>query len=103
MVPIGRTKEQVIGPAVPDKIKDSSHHVLETGMIFYYFIELVKSSDRNRLLGLANDDAAAEISKFKSQVPTRAVATARATVLLAANSGSVSSSAGLFCKHQRSC
>lgn len=38
---------------MPDKIKDSSHHVLETGMIFYYFIELVKSSDRNRLLGLA--------------------------------------------------
>lgn len=41
------------GPApAPDKVKDYSHHVLELGLTYVYFLKLCKMPNRDRMLAL---------------------------------------------------
>ena len=43
---------QVLRARDPDKVKDYAHYCLEVGLTFHYFTELLKTPDRERILGL---------------------------------------------------
>ena len=51
-IPIAPQRVETVKDLKPDRIKNYGHHVLEVGMTFKYFLELVKTPDRQKLLGL---------------------------------------------------